>query len=58
MEKAYRLISGQTSLHQEIMRLRFTGATFEEIAAKLDIHERTARKVIDRLLELQSLETQ
>ena len=53
-----RLISGQTTLHQDIMRLRFAGATFEEIAAKLDIHERTALKVIDRLLELQSLETQ
>jgi RNA polymerase sigma factor (sigma-70 family) len=48
-----RLISGQTTLHQEIVRLRFGGATFEEIAKKLDIHERTARKVMDRLLELQ-----
>jgi RNA polymerase sigma factor (sigma-70 family) len=48
-----RLISGQTTMHQEIVRLRFGGATFEEIAQKLDIHERTARKVMDRLLQLQ-----
>ena len=47
------MISGQTTQHQEIVRLRFGGATFEEIAKKLAIHERTARKVMDRLLQLQ-----
>jgi RNA polymerase sigma-70 factor (ECF subfamily) len=48
------LISGQTTRHQEIVRLRFAGATFPEIAKELDIHERTARKVMDRLLRLKS----
>ena len=48
------LISTQTMRHQEIVRLRFLGASFPEIAEKLEINERTARKVIDRLLRLKS----
>lgn len=48
------LVSMQTSRHQQIVRLRFLGASFPEIAEKLEINERTARKVIDRLLRLKS----
>ena len=48
-----RLVANQPTQHREVIRLRFQGATFLEIAAQLEIHERTARKIIKRLLELQ-----
>ncbi len=48
------MLSAENSRHQEIVRLRFAGASYPEIAAKLDINERTARKVIDRILRLKS----
>jgi RNA polymerase sigma factor (sigma-70 family) len=47
-----RLMAGQTTRHQQIVRLRFAGASYLEIAKTLDIAERTARSVIERLLQL------
>ncbi|HEV3417763.1 MAG TPA: sigma-70 family RNA polymerase sigma factor [Pirellulales bacterium] len=47
-----RLIAGQTTRHQQIVRLRFAGASYPEIAERLEITERTARSVIERLLQL------
>ena len=49
-----RLVGSETTRHREIVRLRIAGNTYGEIAQKLDIHERTARKVVDRLLRRQS----
>lgn len=46
-----RMMSDQSAEHQRIVELRFQGHTFEEIAAQLSINERTARRVIARLLE-------
>jgi RNA polymerase sigma-70 factor (ECF subfamily) len=48
-----RLVAGQPQQYREVARLRFQGATYPEIAARLEIHERTARKVIERLSRMQ-----
>jgi RNA polymerase sigma factor (sigma-70 family) len=48
-----RLITSQTPQHREVVRLRFMGSTYNEIAEQVGIHERTARKVIERLLRFQ-----
>jgi RNA polymerase sigma-70 factor (ECF subfamily) len=45
-----RLLRGQPPIYREILKLRWQGATFDEIAATLQISERTARRVINRLL--------
>ena len=45
----------QSTNHQEVVRLRFGGKSFEEIAQSLNINERTARRVVDALVsELES----
>jgi len=49
-----RLVAKETTRHREIVRLRIAGNTYGQIAQKLEIHERTARKVVDRLLQRQS----
>lgn len=36
--------------HREVVRMRLEGATFTEIAERLEMHERTARKVIKNLM--------
>jgi len=46
-----RIMSDQSAEHKRIVELRFQGHTFEEIAAQLSINERTARRVIAKLLE-------
>ena len=45
-----RLIQGQPSHYQQILELRLAGLTYNEIAQQVQIHERTARRVIDNLL--------
>ncbi len=49
-EQWERLLANQTEQHRQVVQLRFEGCTFTEIAEQLDIHERTARKVIHRML--------
>jgi RNA polymerase sigma-70 factor (ECF subfamily) len=49
-----QLVAGETTRHREIVRMRIAGNTYGEIAQKLDINERTARKIVDRLLQRQS----
>src|SRR3954470_16740443 len=49
-ERWHQLIDNQPESVRRIVELRFMGATFPEIAEQLHIHERTARKVIERLL--------
>ena len=48
-EEWHRLIQGQPRRNQQVMELRFQGATYQEIADSLHIHERTARKIVDEL---------
>lgn len=46
-----RLVRDQPSRYRRIVELRTHGCTFVEIAERLDIHERTARRVIQQLTE-------
>ena len=43
------IIAGESEQNQGIVKLRLAGMTYEEIGSTLGIHERTARRVIDRL---------
>jgi len=43
---------------QKVVKLRITGATYVEIADSLQIHERTARKIIERLMHSLAVSTQ
>jgi RNA polymerase sigma factor (sigma-70 family) len=49
-ERWNRLVDGQPSMVKKVIERRVAGATYTEIAAELQIHERTARKVVERLL--------
>jgi RNA polymerase sigma factor (sigma-70 family) len=46
-----RLMEQQPACHREIVRLRLAGSSDSDIAARLDIHERSVRKIVDRILE-------
>jgi DNA-directed RNA polymerase specialized sigma24 family protein len=48
-----RMIASQSVRNQEVVKLRFMGSTYPEIAEHLGMHERTARKVIEKLLRFQ-----
>lgn len=48
-ERWVHLVSNQNQTVQSVVTLRLRGNTFEEIADKLQIHERTARKAIAQL---------
>jgi DNA-directed RNA polymerase specialized sigma24 family protein len=50
-ERWDRLVDGQPPHVRRIVELRFAGATYNEIAEELHIHERTARKAIERLVD-------
>jgi RNA polymerase sigma factor (sigma-70 family) len=50
-EQWNRLLESQPPKYQQIVELRFKGATFEEIAESLQIHERTARRIMKDLLK-------
>lgn len=52
-ERWRRLVDAQPSHYREVIRLRIMGVTDAEIARQLQIDERTVRKIIDRLLQLQ-----
>jgi RNA polymerase sigma factor (sigma-70 family) len=49
-ERWDEIMRDQTPEHQKIIQMRVAGDTFEEIGTKLGINERTARRVIDRLV--------
>jgi RNA polymerase sigma factor (sigma-70 family) len=53
-ERWEQLMAGQTERVKQIVELRLQGTTFNEIADHLHIHERTARKTIERLLKIAS----
>jgi RNA polymerase sigma factor (sigma-70 family) len=48
-ERWSSMLAERSNLHQQIIRLRLSGASFEAIATQLEINERTARRVIDQL---------
>lgn len=48
-ERMDELMRGQSSRNRRIVEMRMAGATFVEIADELQIHERTAREVVERL---------
>lgn len=50
-----RLVADQSAEHRKVVEMRFQGYTYVEIAEKLNIHKRTARRVIDNLLSDESL---
>ena len=52
-----QLMAGQSDRDKQIVQLRLSGKSYREIADQLEIHERTARKVIERLLESQRRRT-
>lgn len=43
-----RKLEGMSDAHRRVVQLRLGGATFEEIASEVGIHERTARDIINR----------
>lgn len=49
-EQWQRWLARQTPCHQEVVRMRFSGASYDEIAQSLQINERTARRVVERLM--------
>lgn len=49
-ERWDEIMRDQSPEHQRIIQMRVAGDTFEEIGTKLGINERTARRVIDRLV--------
>lgn len=48
-ERWNRLVDDQPKQVREIVEMRFQGSTYHEIAEQLQIHERTARKAIEKL---------
>jgi RNA polymerase sigma factor (sigma-70 family) len=56
-EEWERLVADQPHKVRRIVEMRYAGSTFDEIAAELEIHERTARKVIERLDESRARRT-
>ena len=48
-ERWVHLVSNQNQTVQSVVTMRLRGNTFDEIAEKLQIHERTARKAIAQL---------
>jgi RNA polymerase sigma factor (sigma-70 family) len=50
-ERWDQLLAGQSERDRQIVELRLQGITYDEIAEQLHIHERTARKTIERLLK-------
>jgi DNA-directed RNA polymerase specialized sigma24 family protein len=45
-ERWQRMLSVRKPVHQEVLRRRMTGESFESIAASMGISERTARRVV------------
>lgn len=48
-DRLEQLAAGRSPVEVQVLELRRQGLTFEEIAARLGLHERTVRRVIDAL---------
>ncbi len=48
-ERWSKLLADQPPVYRRVLEMRCSGATFLEIATELRVHERTARRVFDRL---------
>jgi RNA polymerase sigma-70 factor (ECF subfamily) len=49
-ERWQRMVAGQSPQHRKILYMRYMGETYEEIAEKLGMHERTVRKIVEQAL--------
>lgn len=49
-EQWMRLVEDQPNHYRRILELRLAGATYNEIATQVQVHERTARRVVDNVL--------
>ena len=50
-ERWRRILASQPAHVQQMLLLRYMGETYEQIAVKLGVHERTVRKLIDQALK-------
>jgi RNA polymerase sigma factor (sigma-70 family) len=50
-ERWEHLLENQPQICQQLLALRLSGYTYEEISTELGINERTARRIIARLME-------
>lgn len=50
-ERWARLLDGQPEVNRRVVEMRLSGATFLEISQTLEIHERTARKIVEKLFK-------
>ena len=50
-EQWQRLMQGASPEHRQILEMRFAGATYEQIGSKLDLHERSVRRIVEQMLE-------
>lgn len=50
-ERWSRLLAGRSETHRKVLELKLAGATYTEIAEQLDINEKTARRVVKRLMD-------
>ncbi len=48
-DRLKKIVEGRTPIASQVVALRREGLTFEEIAQRLGIHERTVRRIIDDL---------
>ncbi len=48
------MISEESERDRDVLRLRVSGASYDEISRRLGIHERTVRKIIGRILGSQA----
>jgi RNA polymerase sigma-70 factor (ECF subfamily) len=53
-ERWERLLKRQPVRNRKILEMRLAGATYVEIAQEVAIHERSVRRIVDRLLKAQT----
>jgi RNA polymerase sigma-70 factor (ECF subfamily) len=50
-ERWERMLNNSPPQWREILEMRYRGATYEEVALKLGMHERSIRKIVEQMLE-------
>jgi RNA polymerase sigma factor (sigma-70 family) len=51
-DRLEQLVTGRSPLERQIIELRLEGLTFDQIGARLGVHEKAVRRVIDALREM------